>query len=148
MDYASTFQISAAGMRLEKLRADVTALNIANMNTARSQAGGVYKPLRVAASSVPAGGFGDQLAQALDALQAPASLPQGEVVAVDVPPRRIHDPGHPQADAQGYVDYPGVDHLGEMLNLMAAVRAYEANLVALNAGKAMAARALEIGSGS
>jgi flagellar basal-body rod protein FlgC len=57
----------------------------------------------------------------------------------------VHEPGHPDADARGFVSYPAVDTLREMLTLITATRAYEANLSALNAARSMAQRALEIG---
>lgn len=144
MDYSASFQISAAGLRVEKLRVDVTALNIANMNTARSQAGTLFKPLRVATQSVAAPSFG-AFFESMGGDASALAVPQAEVLAMDVAPRVIHDPGHPQADAQGDVQYPGVDHLAEMINLVSAMRSYEANLVAMNAAKTMAVKALEIG---
>jgi flagellar basal-body rod protein FlgC len=151
MDYSSIFQVSAAGMRVEKLRLDVTAMNIANINVSRSEAGGLFKPLKVVAHSASAmgtGGFDAALLQAADWAGLQGGLPQASVVTQDVAPRRVHDPGHPDADAQGHVLYPGVDHLGEMINMVSALRAYEANVVAMNAARTMATRALEIGGGA
>jgi flagellar basal-body rod protein FlgC len=63
-----------------------------------------------------------------------------------VSPRLVHEPAHPDADARGFVAYPGIDATSEMVGLMTAVRAYEANVVAVNAAKSMALRALDIGS--
>ena len=60
----------------------------------------------------------------------------------------IYEPGHPQADDKGFVAYPAVDQVSEMVNVMTAVRAYEANVVAMNAAKAMSVKALEIGGQS
>ena len=144
---SSVFEISAAGMRLEKMRIDVAALNIANMNTSRTQAGGIYKPLKVVAQAsggMSGMGFSAAMEEAASMMDLPAP-PQAEVVATNATPRTIHDPGHPHADAKVNVSYPGVDHLTEMINLVSALRAYEANVVALNAGKVMASKALEIG---
>lgn len=160
MDYSSSFQISAAGMRVEKLRLDVTALNIANINASRSETGGLYKPLRVVAHTASfstASGATVGAARAsfqsalLDAAQDASwrlGVPEAGVLPREVAPRKVHDPGHPDADPQGNVFYPGVDHLGEMVNMVSALRGYEANVVALNAAKAMASRALEIGGGA
>ena len=64
---------------------------------------------------------------------------------VNTPPRLVHDPGHPYADERGFVSYPGINPVSEMVGLMEAARAYEANVRALNAAKSMALRALEIG---
>jgi flagellar basal-body rod protein FlgC len=60
----------------------------------------------------------------------------------------VLDPGHPQADARGYVSYPGVDPATEMMTMLSASRAYEANVVAMNTARAMAVKALEIGGAS
>ncbi len=141
MDYHNAFQISASGMAVEKLRLDVTAANLANMNNAASSSGAVFRPMRVVSSTVPLS-FSQQFGQ----LQAQGggtqvlALAQQEVAA-----RMVFEPGHPYADAKGFVAYPGVNHTAEMLNLNTALRAYEANVVALNAAKTMAARTLDIG---
>lgn len=137
MDYNAAFQISASGMGVEKLRMEVTAANIANMNAAAPSAGQAYRPLKVLAQQVRMS-FAQEFSQA-------ASGVQGTVVAADAAPRMVHEPGHPYADAQGMVAYPGINHTSEMLNLNTALRAYEANIVAMNAAKTMAARTLEIG---
>lgn len=149
MDYSSSFQISAAGMRVEKLRLDVTALNIANINASRSETGGLFKPLRVVAhTAAQPASFEAALADASAGAAWQVGVPEAGVLPRDVAPRKVHDPGHPDADAQGNVYYPGVDHLGEMVSMVSALRAYEANVVALNAAKTMATRALEIGGGA
>jgi flagellar basal-body rod protein FlgC len=62
------------------------------------------------------------------------------------PPRQVYEPGHPYADAKGFVNYPAVDQVAEMLNVNTALRAYEANVAAMSAARTMAARALDIGS--
>jgi flagellar basal-body rod protein FlgC len=141
MDFNSTFAISASGMAVEKMRLDVTAANIANMHSAASSAGGVYRPLQVVTQAVPL-----SFAQAFGQLA--ASGGGARVVAVElqaVAARMVYEPGHPYADAKGFVAYPGVNHTSEMMNLNTALRAYEANVAAMSAAKAMAARALEIG---
>lgn len=148
MDYSSSFHISAAGMRVEKLRLDVTALNIANINASRSETGGLFKPLRVVAHTARAASFQTALLDAAEGAPWQVGVPEAGVLPRDVAPRKVHDPGHPDADAQGNVFYPGVDHLGEMVNMVSALRAYEANVVALNAAKTMASRALDIGGGA
>lgn len=142
MDYHAIFQISASGMAVEKLRLDTTAANIANMNVAAAPGGQVYRPLRVVAQAVPLG-FGQQFGSLYSAagggVQASAVVPEAAA------PRLVHEPGHPLADAKGMVAYPGVNHTQEMVNMTAALRAYEANVAVMNAAKAMATRALDIG---
>ncbi|NVE01298.1 flagellar basal body rod protein FlgC [Massilia sp. BJB1822] len=138
MDYHAAFQISASGMALEKLRLNTTAANLANMHSAGPSAAQVYQPLRViarASQQAAQGRFG-QLLSGVDVL---ALAPQAQA------PRMVHEPGHPYADAQGMVAYPAVNHTEEMINLNMALRAYEANVAAMNAARVMAARTLEIG---
>ena len=145
MDYQTVFQISAAGMGVEKLRLDVAALNLANMHSTTPVGTEGFKPLRVVSRPVVPG-FGT-----LMELQGGATLggvTASAVVETQVAPRVVHDPAHPHADAKGNVNYPGVDHTAEMLNIMTALRAYEANVAAIGAAKAMASRALEIGGQS
>lgn len=141
MDYLSAFQISASGMAVEKMRLDLTTANIAAMHTAAPTAGSVYRPMRVLAEAVPmtfAQRFG----------QMAVSGGGARVVAVEsdtAAPRQVYEPGHPYADAKGFVNYPAVDQVAEMLNVNTALRAYEANVAAMSAARSMAARALDIG---
>jgi flagellar basal-body rod protein FlgC len=142
MDYHAAFQISASGMAVEKMRLDVTAANIANMNTAAASAGQVYQPLRVVARESTLNfsqQFGQLAAVRSGGVQIAAVEPQA------VAARMVYEPGHPYADAKGFVAYPGINHTSEMLTLNTALRAYEANVAAMSAAKAMASRALEIG---
>lgn len=135
MNYLQAFAISASGMAVEKTRVDVTAVNIANATSTRSPDGSAFRPLRVVSGAKPAGSFSDLLAGARVL----------ELRALEAPPRLAYEPGHPDADERGFVAYPGINPVSEMVNLVTAVRAYEANVAALNAAKAMALRALEIG---
>ncbi|HWI12296.1 MAG TPA: flagellar basal body rod protein FlgC [Burkholderiaceae bacterium] len=147
MDYTTAFQISAAGMTLERARVDVTAMNLANMHASRAPDGSMYQPLRAVATSTSIASFGTvyDAAQGRSALTLPQDV---HVEAMQVAPRMVHEPGHPHADDRGYVAYPGVNHAGEMVNLVSALRSYEANVVAMNAAKTMALKALDIGGGT
>lgn len=141
MDYSSAFHISASGLAVEKMRLDVTAANIANMHSATNSADAVYRPLKVVAQPEPLN-FSVQFGRLV------TTSGGVRVVAVEpqaVAARMVYEPGHPYADAKGFVAYPGVNHTAEMVNLNTALRAYEANLAALGAAKTMASRALEIG---
>lgn len=143
MDFSYVTAISASGMNVERMRLEVSALNLANVHTSRTADGGLYRPLRVVASTGPEVPFSGSMASA-------GGVPGVQAVdlrRVDAPPRMAFEPGHPDADAQGFVAYPGVDTTVEMVNLMTATRSYEANVIAMNAAKAMAAKALEIGGG-
>jgi len=145
MGYLSSFAISASGLTVEKARLDATAVNIANIHSTRSIDGGPYRPIRVISGERGVSPF----AQVLDTQQiASGGVQVVSVSQLEVPPRLVHEPSHPDADAKGFVHYPGIDHASEMINLITAMRAYEANLVALGAAKAMAVKALEIGGQS
>jgi len=152
MDIASLFDISAAGMNVERQRLEVSALNLANANTTRGPDGKPFIPQQVV---VQAGGLsafdatlnaalGDSALSNGDAQW--GTLPVAQVQSNDVPPRLVYDPGHPDADANGFVTYPGVNPVSEMVQLMTVTRAYEANVRAFNAARSMAQHALEIGS--
>lgn len=132
-------QISRSGLDVEWRRMEVIAANLANLNTTRTALGDPYQPLRLV--SGPRMDFATHMQQAegLGGVQVYGVEPTTDA------PRRVHEPTHPHADADGYVTYPGLDHAGEMTLLVKTARAYEANLVALNAGRQMYAKALEIG---
>ena len=143
MDYLQAFSISASGMAVEKLRLDLTAVNIANMHSNAAPDGTLFRPLRVL-SRPGAASFAAQFQR--------APLLRGvQVLGVeelDAAPRMVYEPGNPAADEKGYVALPGVNHVAEMVTLVTALRAYEANLVAMNAAKMMATKALELGGSS
>jgi flagellar basal-body rod protein FlgC len=143
MDFGTVAAISASGLEAERLRLDVSAINLANLHTTRTLQGGPFRPLRVVVGTRSLPPFSPVLQRGGDGI-----LRQAAVLAVqqtNVAPRLVHDPAHPDANAKGFVAYPGVDSVTEMVNVMTAVRAYEANLAVLNAAKAMATRALQIG---
>jgi flagellar basal-body rod protein FlgC len=140
MDYNDSFAISATGMAVEKLRLDVAAANLANMNNAPS-VDKVYRPAAVVATENPLN-FSRQF---YDLVTGTGGVRGAGVQPMQAAPRMVHEPGHPHADDKGYVAYPGVDHTTQMVNISSALRAYEANVVAMNAARAMAARTLDIG---
>lgn len=133
--------ISRTGMDIEWQRLQVIAQNLANANTSRTASGGAYRPLRLL--SGPKGGFASLMnGSAPTALAGVQSLGLEEEVGSV---RRVHDPKHPHADAQGFVTYPDIDRAGEMTLMIQTSRAYEANLVALNLAHQMYSKALELG---
>lgn len=154
MDYSRLFAISAAGMAAERTRVEVAALNLANANTVAGPDGGAFAPQRVVTRSVAlagpgAGNFGAHLARVLDQQDAPAVfVPEAVVQGTGAPPRSLYEPGHPMASASGFVMQPGVDTATEMVTVMSAMRAYEANVAVANAARSLALKTLEIGGGS
>jgi flagellar basal-body rod protein FlgC len=145
MDYSQVFEISASGMQAQKTRLEVAAHNLANVNTVMQADGSPYQPMRVvtrATSRIGHANF-DEVMTRSEAGGVSSSV----VPDLRVAPRVVSEPGHPQADANGMVRYPGVDHLDQMMTINEALRAYEANVAAMQAAKSMASRALEIGGG-
>jgi flagellar basal-body rod protein FlgC len=151
MDDAKLFAISAAGMAAERARIDVAALNLANANTVQTPDGLAFRPMRaVARSSVPSPmSFVDRVEQGMEDLGLMGiGLPEVSVEPSGAAPRLVHDPGHPFADAKGDVAYPGVDPATEMVTLMSALRAYEANVAAMNVTRSLVLKTLELGGGA
>jgi len=138
MNYLQSFAISASGMTVEKTRVDVTAVNLANASSTRSADGSTFRPLRVvSAASTP------QFAGLLEGALRGAEV--RSLKELETAPRLAYEPGHPDADERGFVSYPGINPVSEMMNLLTAVRIYEANVAALGSAKAMAQRTLELG---
>ena len=146
MDYLNAFAISGSGMNVEKTRLDVTALNIANAHSTRARDGSGFEPLQVISAARRAHAFRAAFGSA--AAQLPSGAEVLEVRATRVPPRFVHEPNHPDANERGFVAYPGINPVNEMVTLISALRAYEANVAALNAAKTMALKALELGGNS
>jgi len=141
MDYFNSFAISASGLTVEKLRMETAALNLANANSSAAAGAQPYTPLTVV--SRPGDAFEAHLGGGSDVA---APVVTATVERQSVAPRLVHDPAHPNADQNGFVTYARVDSLTEMTSIMRATRAYEANIKAINAAKAMAQQALDIGS--
>lgn len=140
MDYRAVFQIAAAGMDLEKRRVDVAALNLANMHSSVPAGQAPYAAQKVVAQPLQV-----NFSRAMG-LAEPALLPRDvKLVAADLAPRLVHDPGHPHANAQGFVAYAAVDQATEMVSVSTALRAYEANVAVASTARAMVAKALDLG---
>jgi flagellar basal-body rod protein FlgC len=144
MSYMSIFEISASGMTVERARLDATAVNLANVNSTRTVNGAMYRPLRVVSGPKNSQAFSATM-DAFSASQDISGVEVSEIRQLDVPARLVYEPAHPDADAKGFVSYPGINPVAEMVNLISTLRAYEANVVAMNAAKTMAVKALEIG---
>jgi flagellar basal-body rod protein FlgC len=146
MGFMDSLNISASGMTAERLRMDVIANNLANVNTTHTANGGPYR--RQLAVFSPAGNnaFDDAMAAASGQGGSATKGVHVEGIVPDQSPlKRVYEPGHPDADAQGYVMMPNIDTVSEMVDMMSATRAYEANVTAANAAKGMAQKAIEIG---
>jgi len=139
-------ETSASALTAERLRMDVIANNLANINTTRTAAGGPYRR-RFITTAERTQTFSDVLAAKQG--EAPPVTGAGVVVtSIQEDPSDFklkYDPSNPDADAQGFVRLPNVDMLTEITDMMMSTRVYEANVTAFNAAKAMAVKALEIG---
>ncbi len=145
MDLNGTLGISASALRAERLRLDVIASNLANANTTRAADGGPYERRNVVLASQPMEQDFAATMEEMTEQEARQGVAVVDVVDDKTPPRMVFDPGHPDANPEGYVAYPNVNPVTEMVDLMAATRSYEANVQAINATKKMAEAALSIG---
>jgi len=124
---------------------DIIAENIANVNTTRTENGTPYRRKTLifeAQGDVP---FSSYLSNASRQLIKSKGVRVSRIVEDQTPFKMVYDPGHPDADENGIVQMPNVDVVTEMVNMISATRAYEANVTAINATKSMAEKALEIG---
>ena len=160
MNLFGLMETSGSAMQAERMRAEVVAANMANAETTRTESGGPYRRQHVVFAANPAGTeFAQSLAGAAGLPSAMAGpsflgttstrLPAGgvhiaQVIENTASPLRRYDPGHPDAGPDGYVAYPDINPLTEMVDLMGATRAYGLNGSAVQAEKGMISTALEI----
>jgi flagellar basal-body rod protein FlgC len=144
MSLINSIGISRSALQAERIRMDVVANNIANMNSTRTEEGGPYRRQMVmfrAEDGTP--NFSAVLAGR--PVEPAGGVAVDAVVEDSAPPRRVYEPTNPDADADGYVLYPDIDVATEMTDMLSASRAYQANVTVLNTVKGMAQKALEIG---
>lgn len=135
---------AASGLSAERLRMDVTAENLANAQTTRGVDGQPYRRKVVALQQDGGSNFGATLDGAMGRSGAGGGVRVAAVTEDSTPNRLVYDPGHPDADARGYVSMPNVQPVTEMVDLISASRAYEANVTVMQTAKAMFAKTLEI----
>jgi flagellar basal-body rod protein FlgC len=145
MGIFDAIDISGSGLSAERLRMDVTAENLANAQTTGPN-GQAYRRKDVVLRAASGAGFGATLAGAIGArpTSAPGGVEVAGIVQDSTAPRRVYDPGHPDADAQGYVAMPNVNPVTEMVDLISASRSYEANVTAMQSAKQMFTKTLDI----
>lgn len=136
---------AASGLTAERLRMDVISNNIANVNTTRTADGGPYRrQMVVFEPRTSQATFAQLLSRTLDG-EAGAGVRVVGITKDNSPTRKVYDPGHPDANKEGYVEMPNINIVTEMVDMITATRAYEANVTSVNASKSMALKALEIG---
>jgi flagellar basal-body rod protein FlgC len=162
MNLFGTMETSGGAMQAERMRAEVVAANMANAETTQTASGGPYRRQHVVfAADRPTNGFLNSFTAASQDVSGPlasAALPTlglpnsglapgvhiAQVIEDAGPPLKRYDPGHPDAGPDGYVSYPDINPLTEMVDLMGATRAYGLNSAAVQAEKGMIVSALDI----
>ncbi len=130
------FKVSASALEAQRIRMNTIASNMANAQTTETETGGPYVKKDVVFETIP---IKPDPAEGLEGVRVK------EVTQDTKPPLVIYDPGHPDADENGYVAMPNINIIEEMVNMMMALRAYEANVKAFNISKGMFQKALELG---
>ncbi|MEW5958628.1 MAG: flagellar basal body rod protein FlgC [Chloroflexota bacterium] len=146
MSIFSNLRITASGLTAQRLRMDVIANNIANAETTRTDEGGAYQRQQVVfmadqsdSGIVPTSSFPGENVKPGQGVRVQSILTDNS------PGQRVYDPRHPDADEDGFVNYPNVNIVTEMTDMLSATRSYEANVTVFNALKNMALKALDIG---
>jgi flagellar basal-body rod protein FlgC len=138
MNIISGIDITASALNAQKTRLDIIAQNIANAQTTRTAAGGPYQRQLISFET-------ELVRQAGNGQPALRGVQISSITSDKTPGERIHDPQHPDADSQGMVTMPNVNLAYEMVDLITATRAYEANLAVAKNGREMAQRTFQIG---
>jgi flagellar basal-body rod protein FlgC len=136
MSMMKIFNVAGSAVSAQSQRLNTVATNLANADTVAGPDGQSFKARQVMFQTVA---MGDQGA---------AGVKVSQVIEDQTPGRRIHDPKHPQADADGYVTYSNVNAVEEMVNMMAASRSYQNNVEVMNTAKTLLLKTLQMGSGS
>lgn len=158
MSFWSTLRTGASALTAQQLRLDIISNNIANAETTRTEEGGPYQRKDVVFIPQGTNTFlpefirarheqdGNTLLSAGNATQDPETgVRVAAIVTDDTPGAVVYDPTHPDANEEGFVEYPNVNIAVEMTNMLSATRSYEANLTVIDSAKRMALKALEIG---
>lgn len=139
MSLITAMRINASGLTAQRQRVEISSGNLANSETTRTLEGGAYRRKDVVFQTAT---FGQTFEAAHNGSE---GVEVTEIVTDMTPFDRRYEPGHPDADQSGYVDFPNVNSTEEMANLVSAARSYEANLAAINIVKSMISKTLEIG---
>ncbi len=136
-------EVAASGLGAERIRMNTIAANLANARTTRTANGGPYRRIDPLFEAV-----GLDRAQPNTLGRAGVSLVRvARIVEDERPGQLVHEPGHPDANPQGYVEYPNVNAVEEMVNMITASRAYEAGVTSIDTIKQMARSAIDLGRG-
>lgn len=142
MDLLTTFKISGSALKANSIRLNTISSNLANVETTSTPEGGPYKKKSVYFESRPVT-FQERLEGNLG--RAAQGVEVTRILEDQEPPQKVYNPSHPDATEDGYVDMPNISVLKEMVDMMSATRAYQANATTIKSAKRMALKALEIG---
>lgn len=144
MDFMTAFDIASSALTAGRTQMNVISMNLANVKTTRTAEGGPYRRKSVTMAATPVESpFSKAMNSALDRELNGVRILD---IAVDKRPlKRVYEPGHPDADQEGYVFYPDINVVEEMTNMLTASRNYEANATMIENIKGMYNKALEIG---
>ena len=131
MGFYNSIEVSASGLSAERLAMDVIANNIANANTTRTPQGGAFKRQLVVFAQKQGDPATDSFSPDANGQPSVEGVQALGITDDPSPDRLVFDPGNPDADGRGYVHYPNVQVVKEMVDMMAASRAYEANVAAI-----------------
>jgi flagellar basal-body rod protein FlgC len=145
MNFLDSLSISATGLSAQRLRMNLISSNMANANTTRTETGEPYRRKDVVFETAPTQAFKDTLDAEMG--KDGQGVKVAGIIEDDKPFIQKYDPGHPDADENGYIRLPNVNIVEEMVNMISASRSFEANATAVRATKDMAGMALEIGRG-
>jgi flagellar basal-body rod protein FlgC len=140
MDFLTALHVSGTALSAERVRVNLASSNLANAETTRDANGNLYKRLDPVFQAMPLADASEIAPNAAG----PMGVRVSNIVADGGPGRKVYSPGHPDADADGFVTFPNVNPVHEVVNLMSASRSYDANATALETLKQMAARGLDI----
>ena len=142
MGIMTAIELGASGLSAQRRRLDLLISNLVNANTSQAPGKDVYRRRdAIMTATPPARNFASAFDSAADAVRGV------EITGISIDrsePVKRYEPGHPHADKDGFVAYPNVNAMQEMVNVMTATRSYEANLQAVNAAKEMANKTLEL----
>lgn len=142
MGFFDILKISASGLRAQRTRMEVIATNLANIHTTRTAEGGPFQKKEVVFTATDVSEekrFDRLLSEKVEGVKI------DEISESKKPFEKVYDPGHPDADGEGYVSFPNINLMEEMADMIAATRSYEANINVINTTKEMFLKALEIG---
>ncbi|MDR2182782.1 MAG: flagellar basal body rod protein FlgC [Clostridiales bacterium] len=146
MSFFNSMNVAASGLTAQRARMDVHAQNLANIDTTRTPEGGPYQRRVVVFEErrESAQSFAAIFDRIMQRRPGGSGVRVHSIVTDETPGPMVYDPGHPDANAQGYVLRPNVNVIGEMVNMISASRSYEANITSINITRAMMNRTLEM----